>query len=296
MGLIYSRLKLLLEAKNSGVDFSSTVMIGRQKLSLTKKENKKLVLRYNIDNKVNDYDFDTRDYSDKILTKYLNISELSTLDYSDYEGAAIKADLNMPIPKYLHNRFDVLIDGGTIEHIFNFPVAIKNYMNMVKMNGSIFIFTNANNHCGHGFYQFSPELFYSVFNETNGFKIKSVILLEHPFPGAELSEKQVCYSVKTPSEVGRRSTIVTKSPLGIMVQAKKIKEKEIYSQFPMQSDYTRLWKGEKNKRLSKENSIKIKIRSFFRFLPRRLMKNIQGFKQLHDSSLKNDKEFYTKWD
>ena len=223
MGLIYSRLKLLLEAKNSGVDFSSTVMIGRQKLSLTKKENKKLVLRYNIDNKVNDYDFDTRDYSDKILTKYLNISELSTLDYSDYEGAAIKADLNMPIPKYLHNRFDVLIDGGTIEHIFNFPVAIKNYMNMVKMNGSIFIFTNANNHCGHGFYQFSPELFYRVFNEANGFELKSIILVKHPFPGAELSEKQICYTVADPKEIGRRSTIVTKSPLGIMVHAKKIK-------------------------------------------------------------------------
>ena len=167
MGLIYSRLKLLLEAKKFGVDFSSTLIIGRQKLSLSKKENKKLVLRYNIDTEVDDFNFGTRDYTDKILSKYLNITELLSLDYSNYEGATINVDLNKPISNSLYNKFDVLIDGGTIEHIFNFPVAIENYMNMVKMNGSIFIFTNANNHFGHGFYQYIPELFFRVFNEKN---------------------------------------------------------------------------------------------------------------------------------
>jgi len=296
VGLIYSRIKLLLDAKICGTDFSNTAMIGRQKISLSKKENKKIETIYGLNIEKDNFNFKERDYADLLIKKYLDIKELKIIDYSDYQGATIKLDLNFPIPDHLHNKFDVLIDGGSIEHIFNFPVAIKNYMNMVKMNGSIFIFTNANNHCGHGFYQFSPELFYRVFNEANGFELKSIILVKHPFPGAELSEKQICYTVADPKEIGRRSTIVTKSPLGIMVHAKKIKEKEIFSQFPMQSDYTKLWEGGKNKRLSKENSIKIKIRSFFRFLPRSLMKNIQGFKQLHDSSLKNDKEFYTKWD
>ena len=293
MGSIYSRLKLLLEAKKVGVDFSSTLIIGRQKLSLSKKENKKLVLRYNIDTEVDDFNYGTRDYADKILSKYLNITELVSLDYSNYEGATINVDLNKPISNSLHNKFDVLIDGGTIEHIFNFPVAIENYMNMVKKNGSIFIFTNANNHFGHGFYQYSPELFFRVFNEKNGFELKSVIIVKHPFPGAELSEKQICYKVADPKEIGRRSTIVSKSPLGIMVHAIKRKNTSIFEEMPIQSDYSKLWGNNQN---AKNNNIKKTIRFLINLLPRKIKNNILGMRQIHKFSIKNDKEYFTKWE
>ena len=61
-----------------------------------------------------------------------------------------------------------------------------------------------------------------------GFDIKSVVLMKHPFPGAELSKKQECYRVEDPAILGRRSSLVTKSPVGIMVHAKKIKHKNIF--------------------------------------------------------------------
>ena len=65
--------------------------------------------------------------------------------------------MNTPIYGSLKNRFSALLDAGTIEHVFNFPQAIRNCMEMVKVGGHFIQVTVANNFIGHGFYQFSPE-------------------------------------------------------------------------------------------------------------------------------------------
>ena len=73
--------------------------------------------------------------------------------------------MNNPIDTVHHEKYDVVIDGGSLEHIFNFPVAISNCMMSLKKGGSLFMFTTCNNHTGHGFYQFSPELMYRIFQK-----------------------------------------------------------------------------------------------------------------------------------
>ena len=63
-------------------------------------------------------------------------------------------------------QFDVVYDGGTLEHVFNFPVALRNAMELLRPGGRLFtIHTCANNLCGHGFYQFSRELFYRTLSQ-----------------------------------------------------------------------------------------------------------------------------------
>ena len=228
MGLNASKINMLLEAKQDGVNFFHTLTLGRQIISLTKSEYKSVCKRYNFKcNKDSIDEFIAQEYADQFICNILNIDKLSIMDISDYEGAQIIHDLNFDIPVQLEKKYNVVIDGGTLEHIFNFPVAIFNCMKMVKEGGSIFIFSMSNNHCGHGFYQFSPELFFRLFQPEYGFDIKSVVLMKHPFPGAELSKKQECYRVEDPAILGRRSSLVTKSPLGIMVHAKKIKHKTV---------------------------------------------------------------------
>ena len=94
------------------------------------------------------------DYADNYLELILETHDIKALDYSAYEGCDIVHDLNTPIGPELHGRFDAVIDGGCLEHIFNVPMALANYMNLVRNGGSLFIATMANNHMGHGFYQF----------------------------------------------------------------------------------------------------------------------------------------------
>lgn len=295
MGLISSRIKFLLDAKKKGASFNSTITLGRQKISIDKKNLLKLKNEYSLDKLIpNTVNTKNRDFNNGLLENILGMKNLSVMDYSDYQGANILHDLNYPIQSDLMEKYDAVIDGGTIEHIFNFPIAIKNCMQMVKIGGDVFIFSMANNHCGHGFYQFSPELFFRIFCHDNGFKTESVVLVQHPYSGAELSERQRCFDVKDPELLGRRNSLVSKFPLGIMVHAKRVSVKQIFASFPFQSDYSKTWEN-KNKNKIKNNSIVKNLQKhFFTYMPTKVKNNLFGFYQRWKFSLKRDKEAYRK--
>ena len=104
---------------------------------------------------------------------------VESMDAAGHEQATIIHDMNLPIPDHLKGRFDVVIDGGTLEHVFNFPTAITNCMEMLfDVGGRYLGVSPANNWCGHGFYQFSGVLFFRIFSEENGFVLERAILCE----------------------------------------------------------------------------------------------------------------------
>lgn len=63
----------------------------------------------------------THPYSDIDFFKLFNFDTIDSMDTSDYEGATIVHDLNVPVPDSLKGKFDVIFDSGTMEHIFNVP-------------------------------------------------------------------------------------------------------------------------------------------------------------------------------
>ncbi len=78
--------------------------------------------------------FATKGYiSDDCLFKSLGFSESKALDVSNYESAHYIFDLNnAEVPKQLFKTFDVIIDGGTIEHIFHIPNTLNNIYKMLR--------------------------------------------------------------------------------------------------------------------------------------------------------------------
>ena len=305
MGLIACRARLLLEAKKTGVDFSKTLTLGRQMNNMTDVELSQLRKSYSIEEmSESQKSLRYRSYADQFFFHYLGVRKLSVMDISAYQGSDIIHDLNLPIENELKEAFDVIVDGGSLEHIFNFPTAILNCMKMLKNGGNIFVFSMANNHCGHGFYQFSPELFFRIFQASNGFETKAIILVKHPFPGAELSRKQECFQAKDPAVIGRRSVIVTKSPLGIMVHATKVADRQIFKDYPQQSDYLSLWQandaqvkevGSEAPMLHSKNQFSLLFLQIWKRLPFGLRMLIGGFHQLWKCSIERNKVFYTKW-
>lgn len=108
--------------------------------------------------------------SDNLLFACLGFSVVSA-DASTYEGADIVLNLNyFPPPIEFKNQFDLIIDGGTIEHIFHTPNVLKNIHFMLKPGGYILHNSPANNHVDRGFYQFSPTFYYEYYN-ANRYKI-----------------------------------------------------------------------------------------------------------------------------
>ena len=179
------------------------------------------------------------------LLKLLGAEHTTSIDASAYEGAAVVHDMNLPIPEDLKHAFSLVIDAGTLEHIFNFPTAIKSCMEMVAEGGHLLLMTPANNFTGHGFYQFSPELFFRIFSGGNGFEVDRVIV-------CETSPEASWYQVMDPARARRRVELTTSRPAYLMVQARRVRLAPIFTEIPQQSDYTVLWK---------ENPVKNSARS-----------------------------------
>ena len=230
----YSRF--LFYSKQLGVSYLDTLMLGRLHLYASKEGIQESINIFsNNELPLNGVDFPD-EYSEPLF-KILGAKTINSLDFSDYERATIIHDLNTPIPGNLKDRFTVIIEAGTIEHVFNFPVAIKNCMEALKVNGHFVAMTPVNNQMGHGFYQFSPELFYRVFSEENGFQILKMIICGNT-DGPELMK---WYEVVDPKAVKERVMLVNNFPTDLVFIAKKTHEAAIFNHTPQQSDYVSTW-------------------------------------------------------
>lgn len=128
--------------------------------------------------------------SDVAFFRLLGVETIQALDYSAYEHADIVADLNLPIPDSLKNRYDVIIDGGTMEHVFDVRQDLMNIAGMLRVGGRVLHLSPASNTVNHGFYQFSPTLFFDYYG-INAFSGLRCYLVETPRYGAGFSSWDV---------------------------------------------------------------------------------------------------------
>lgn len=237
MGLGIDGIQFLLEARKSGHDFGRVVTIGRLQITARARDLKPLCRRFG--SRLAESAMVHGAYADPLFLEALGAESVEALDASDYQGAAVVHDLNKPIPESLEGRYDTLCDGGSLEHIFNVPVAIANYMRLVRPGGRLFVSVPANNNFGHGFYQFSSEFFYRVFTDTNGFETKRVMIVERPARQFGYGRR---YAAPDPGEIGGRTVFVNDKPVVVMAEAEKLRAQPIFENYPTQSIYAQHWK------------------------------------------------------
>jgi SAM-dependent methyltransferase len=102
------------------------------------------------------------------LFRLLGFEAVESIDVYDAESPTHILDLNQPAPASLHERFDLVYDGGTLEHCFSPAAALGNAARLARAGGRVIHHVPLNNWIDHGFYQFSPTLFFD-FYEANGF-------------------------------------------------------------------------------------------------------------------------------
>ena len=68
----------------------------------------------------------------------LGATSVDSLDVSDYENATIVLDLGKPC--CFNQRFDTIIDFGSLEHIFDAATAFRNLVDLCEIGGRIIIF------------------------------------------------------------------------------------------------------------------------------------------------------------
>ena len=223
MGLDIHSAEFLLHQKRRGVRFSRLLTLGRQSVYMPWS-------RYQSHLKGLGVSQSQPDYADDFF-RGLGATVLDFMDTSNYEGATIVHDLNQTIPAQLAEQYDCVLDGGALEHVFNFPTALQNAMTMVRPGGHLIIITPWNNYAGHGFYQLSPELFYAALSAENGYAIEQMLIVQ----------RNRWYAVARPGAGDSRIELMSRERTLLFLSARRTGNQAIFSKCPQQAGYSAWW-------------------------------------------------------
>jgi len=187
---------------------------------------------------------DVRDdaIDDDDFFRFLGFQEVFSCDASSYESPTFLLDLNLNVPEELHGRFDVVLDGGTMEHIFNVPAVLANIHAMLKVGGRAIHITPSSNMVDHGFYSFSPTLFRDYYS-ANGYQLLTVSLFECVSWSGDFAVFD-CLSGKIDNRLGR---IANAKMAGVFCVVEKTAGASSHV-IPAQSHFSSLWQdSEPNK-------------------------------------------------
>jgi SAM-dependent methyltransferase len=227
--------RLFLACRKAGISFGRTLMLGRQNLLMRPAETRELFGRFGLQadaRLLTEEAYQNPPFAEPFFES-LGATRCESMDYSSYEGATYVHDLNEPLPSEHREKFDLVFDGGTLEHVFNFPQALHNAMQLVKPGGWYAGFTPGNNWFGHGFYQFSPEVYYRALSPANGFNKSAVFIVPEGF-GLKW------YLVKDPARLRTRTNLITSLRTPLLVLGRKNAPTPAKLRL-QQSDYQEYW-------------------------------------------------------
>jgi hypothetical protein len=180
MGISYGALKFLMEEGVKERWHGSVLTLGKQDTSFTSVQLREAAARYGYRLVMHPRADHYREHSNMTYQEFfhaLGFQSVLVLDASDYEGADIVHDLNTDyIPRNCDYRFNLILDGGTLEHVFNIPAALKTISRMTAIDGRIVHISPMSNCADHGFYSFSPTLFADYYT-ANLFDISRISLV-----------------------------------------------------------------------------------------------------------------------
>ncbi|WP_135503434.1 class I SAM-dependent methyltransferase [Roseovarius aestuariivivens] len=241
MAVDYVVFERLVELSSRFKPEGRKVMLGRQGFQYQTRYRKlyrKALRAYGYEEKRPDLLQD--DGFSETLFETLGFHGMESMDFSAYEGATLIHDLNKLPDADLENQFDLIFDGGTIEHVFNVPVALEGVFRMLKPGGRFISVNGLNGWYGHGMYQFNPELVWTFWGRAcNCNVIDCRAIPVEPDAGF----KHVNF--EDPAETGHRLRLKNKIGPGrtyLYYEVEKTPESHL-PDFALQSDYEATWQG-----------------------------------------------------
>jgi hypothetical protein len=224
---------LLLRLGEKIVFTGACLTLGEQDIHLRPHDLKALAKRFQItDSKFYSYPNTCEQFFEK-----LGFTKTQSLDHSGYEGSSILWDLNEEVPVNLREEFDVIYDGGTLEHVFNFPISLANISRMLKTGGYAIHSSPSSNHVDHGFYMFSPRALYEYY-VANSWEIVESVIFEYSEDHAYRRWKFYDYQPGLIEEFSFGGW--GNKMLGIFLVARKM-DHSTHGIMPQQGTYLKMW-------------------------------------------------------
>ena len=124
MGLDINSVQFLIAAHKRGMPFGDVLMSGHQDLNVYPVKMRHGLTRAGLPGELFSPDAPDTRFAEPAF-KSLAARSIASHDASAFEGAKFVHNLNQPIGNEFKQRFDLVYDGGTHEHVFNFPVASR---------------------------------------------------------------------------------------------------------------------------------------------------------------------------
>ena len=190
MGIGYHVVEALIrESQHRPLD-GEVVLIGRQTVYFTPETILDLLEEHGVDvGDIRVADIKTDDRTTNILLEFSNqklitdaelfrllgVPKVLALDHSGYEGAEIIHDLTMPIPPNLNACADFILDGSTLDNVFDPAMVIRNFAAMLRPGGRLITTNVYSNH--YEPYVMLPPLWFLDYFVTNRFTDCKVYIL-----------------------------------------------------------------------------------------------------------------------
>ena len=193
MGLLYHNVEALVREHLYRPIGGNELMVGRQTVYFTPCEILKFLRRSGIYPEAfeeADLDMDRSTQArlsgtenknfitDAALLRLLGVPQILALDRSDYEGAEIVWDLTQPIPECLRGFADFIIDGSTLDNVFDPAMTVRNFAEMLKPGGRLLMSNMYSNN--YAPYAILPPLWFLDYFVVNGFTDCKIYILVSP--------------------------------------------------------------------------------------------------------------------
>jgi hypothetical protein len=107
------------------------------------------------------------------------------VDIAATRGFEMVVDLNGEAPAELVGRYDIVYDGGTMEHCFNVGQVMRNILAFAKVGGFI-IHVNPLNSYNHGFFNFNPTFYHDWYTQSGNAIVSPFYAMHGPKTDSKL--------------------------------------------------------------------------------------------------------------
>jgi SAM-dependent methyltransferase len=111
--------------------------------------------------------------------------EVDFVDIVASRGFEIVMDLNNPAPAEMSGRYDIVYDGGTMEHCFNVGQVMRNIASFTRVGGFI-IHVNPINYYNHGFFNFNPTFYHDWYRQSGNEVVSPFYAMHGPVLGSRI--------------------------------------------------------------------------------------------------------------
>ena len=135
---------------------------------------------------------------------FLSPASITAIDLGG-TATAHKLDLNQPID--IGQRFDIVHNAGTLEHVFDIAQAFRNIHNLTRPGGFMIHHAPFVGWVDHGFYSLHPTLFWDL-AEANGYHIPFMLYAEIDPPLLErLNSREAVLAMAKAGRIGRNANL-----------------------------------------------------------------------------------------